>query len=145
MTTYAEVARAESERGELVLRRRSSPQAADVLELRVNGVFVMDTQETSSEEEMAALALGLVEEPTLLAALLAIAPREAADRVWVEVEDDDGRPRLVVLPDVLFNSYVSLSACCCDPARGAEGGFEESACTWAPMLPRDVSCVKDGR
>ena len=63
MTTYAEVARAESERGELVLRRRSSPQAADVLELRVNGVFVMDTQETSSEEEMAALALGLVEEP----------------------------------------------------------------------------------
>ncbi len=63
MTTYAEVARAESERGELVLRRRSTPQSADVLELRVNGVFVMDTQETSSEEEMAALALGLVEEP----------------------------------------------------------------------------------
>ncbi|GAB3659649.1 spermidine synthase [Nocardioides korecus] len=63
MTEYAEVARAESERGELVLRRRSSPQAADVLELRVNGVFVMDTQETSSEEDMAVLALDLVEHP----------------------------------------------------------------------------------
>ncbi|MCW2868509.1 MAG: spermidine synthase [Marmoricola sp.] len=63
MTEHAEVARAESERGELVLRRRSSPQAADVLELRVNGVFVMDTQETSSEEDMAALALDLVDQP----------------------------------------------------------------------------------
>ena len=63
MTEHAEVARAESERGELVLRRRRSPQAADVLELRVNGVFVMDTQETSSEEDMADLALGLVDHP----------------------------------------------------------------------------------
>ena len=63
MTEHDEVARAESERGELVLRRRRTPQAADVLELRVNGVFVMDTQETSSEEDMAAVALELVEHP----------------------------------------------------------------------------------
>ncbi|MCW2819310.1 MAG: spermidine synthase [Marmoricola sp.] len=62
-TEHTEVARARSERGELVLRRRSSPQAADVLELRVNGVFVMDTQETSTEEDMAVVALDLVEHP----------------------------------------------------------------------------------
>ncbi|WP_224766398.1 spermidine synthase [Nocardioides campestrisoli] len=60
---HVEVARAESERGELVLRRRTRPGAPDVLELRVNGVFVMDTLETGSEIEMAALALDLVEAP----------------------------------------------------------------------------------
>lgn len=63
MTEYAEVARAESERGEVVLRRRSEEHAADVLELRVNGVFVMDTRETGSEIELAAAALGLLEHP----------------------------------------------------------------------------------
>ena len=63
MTSYAEVARAESERGEVVLRRRIEENAADVLELRVNGVFVMDTQETSTEVELAAAALDLVEAP----------------------------------------------------------------------------------
>lgn len=63
MTEYVEVARAESERGEVVLRRRTEERAADVLELRVNGVFVMDTQETMSEMELAALALELVEDP----------------------------------------------------------------------------------
>jgi spermidine synthase len=61
--THAEVARAETERGELVLRRRTREGAPDVLELRVNGVFVMDTLETGSEIEMAALALGLVPDP----------------------------------------------------------------------------------
>ena len=43
---YVEVARAESERGEVVLRERHDPDeptASPVLELRVNGVFVMDT------------------------------------------------------------------------------------------------------
>ena len=66
MTTdsIAEIARAETPRGELVLRRRSSGTAADVLELRVNGVFVMDTLETTSEIELAAQALDLVDEPT---------------------------------------------------------------------------------
>jgi spermidine synthase len=63
MTEYVEVARAESERGELVLRRRVEERAADALELRVNGVFVMDTRETTSEIELAAAALELVEQP----------------------------------------------------------------------------------
>ena len=63
VTEYAEVARAETERGEVVLRRRTSEVAADVLELRVNGVFVMDTLETTSEIELAAQALEVVEEP----------------------------------------------------------------------------------
>jgi spermidine synthase len=63
ITEYVEVARAESERGEIVLRRRIEERAADALELRVNGVFVMDTKETSSETELAAAALELVEEP----------------------------------------------------------------------------------
>lgn len=58
-----EVARAESDRGELVLRRRTSDVGADVLELRANGVFVMDTMETSSEIELAAAALEVVADP----------------------------------------------------------------------------------
>jgi spermidine synthase len=58
-----EIARAETERGEVVLRRRTSETAADVVELRVNGVFVMDTLETTSEIELAAQALDLVERP----------------------------------------------------------------------------------
>jgi spermidine synthase len=61
---HNEVARAETERGDVVLRRRTSGTAPDVLELRVNGVFVMDTLETTSEIELAAQALDLVDEPT---------------------------------------------------------------------------------
>jgi spermidine synthase len=49
------VARATSERGELVLRRRDD----DILELRANGVFVMDTVETSTERALATRALDL--------------------------------------------------------------------------------------
>ena len=63
MTEYVEVARGESERGEIVLRRRKEEHAADALELRVNGVFVMDTRKTGSETELAAAALDLVEDP----------------------------------------------------------------------------------
>jgi spermidine synthase len=55
----AEIARARSERGELVLRRRED----GALELRVNGVFVMDDQETSSEELLASAALEAVRRP----------------------------------------------------------------------------------
>ena len=58
-----EIARAESERGEVVLRRRRSRLGADVFELRVNGVFVMDTLETGTEIELAAAALDLVPHP----------------------------------------------------------------------------------
>ena len=56
---YEDVARATSDRGEVVLRRRGV-----VLELRVNGVFVMDTAETGSEIELARAALAAVDEPT---------------------------------------------------------------------------------
>ena len=59
-----EIARAETERGDVVLRRRTSQTAADVVELRVNGVFVMDTSETTSEIELAVQALDLVDEPS---------------------------------------------------------------------------------
>ncbi|GAA2837324.1 hypothetical protein [Kribbella solani] len=54
-----ELARAVSARGELVLRRRDG----GALELRVNGVFVMDDQETSSEELLASAALAAVRHP----------------------------------------------------------------------------------
>ena len=64
---YVEVARAESPRGEVVLRERHDPEAwpnaSAVLELRVNGVFVMDTVETSSEKGLATVALKQVEHP----------------------------------------------------------------------------------
>jgi fumarate hydratase, class II len=49
-----EVAHTLSERGEMALRRRSEDGA---LELRVNGVYVMDTVETTAERQLAALAL----------------------------------------------------------------------------------------
>lgn len=58
---YVEVARATSERGEVVLRERRDPElgadAPVALELRVNGVFVMDTLETATERELARVAL----------------------------------------------------------------------------------------
>ena len=52
-------ARAESERGEVVLLQREG----GILELRVNGVFVMDTIETTSETALAENALALVDDP----------------------------------------------------------------------------------
>ncbi|MGI8645045.1 MAG: hypothetical protein ACR2JD_01790, partial [Nocardioides sp.] len=60
---YVEIARAESARGELVLRERRDEGASSVLELRANGVFVMDSAETTSEVALAAAALELVAEP----------------------------------------------------------------------------------
>jgi spermidine synthase len=60
---YVEIARAESERGELVLRERRENGAPSMLELRVNGLFVMDTFETTTEQALADAALDLVEEP----------------------------------------------------------------------------------
>jgi spermidine synthase len=55
----SELARAVSERGELLLRRRED----GALELRVNGVFVMDDVETSSEALLASVALDAVLRP----------------------------------------------------------------------------------
>jgi spermidine synthase len=52
--TRTAIARAECSRGELVLRRR---EWDGELELRVNGVFVMDSYETSTERALATLAL----------------------------------------------------------------------------------------
>lgn len=60
---YADIARAESPRGELVLRERRTPHGPTALELRVNGVFVMDTVETTTERELANRALAMVDEP----------------------------------------------------------------------------------
>ncbi len=62
---YVELARAESERGEIVLRERHDPdvEGPAAIELRVNGVFVMDTLETSTERQLAATALARVDEP----------------------------------------------------------------------------------
>lgn len=53
------VAKATSRRGEIALTRRDG----DVLELRVNGVFVMDTEQTTSERLLARVALESVENP----------------------------------------------------------------------------------
>jgi len=82
---YVERARAESARGEVVLRERRVPDAAHspdfagvpagfgVLELRVNGVFVMDTLETATERELARTALAQVADPrTVLVAGLGL-------------------------------------------------------------------------
>jgi len=54
VTSTAEVARVSSERGEVILLRRERDEA---LELRVNGVFVMDTVETATERLLARTAL----------------------------------------------------------------------------------------
>ncbi|MGZ4476005.1 MAG: spermidine synthase [Nocardioides sp.] len=54
-----QVAASESERGQLVLRRREDGS----IELRANGVFVMDTVETSTEVALAVRALGLHADP----------------------------------------------------------------------------------
>lgn len=60
---YVEIARAETERGELVLRERRAEGAPATLELRANGVFVMDTVEISTEQALAESSLAQVEEP----------------------------------------------------------------------------------
>ncbi len=59
------MARAESARGEIVLRERHDADADGprVLELRVNGVFVMDTLETGTEQALATAALAQVDVP----------------------------------------------------------------------------------
>jgi spermidine synthase len=61
--SYDEVARSESGRGELVLRRRRSDDGPAVLELRANGMFVMDTAEHVSEQALADAALAVVDRP----------------------------------------------------------------------------------
>ena len=64
---YVDVARASSDRGEVILRRRVDPDgppgSPSWLELRVNGVFVMDSLETSSEVTLARATLARVPNP----------------------------------------------------------------------------------
>ena len=60
---YVEIARAESDRGELVLRERRPENGPSALELRANGVFVMDTVEFSTERALATAALAEVAQP----------------------------------------------------------------------------------
>ena len=61
---YVELARTETERGELVLRERAPHEPGPtILELRANGVFVMDTVEVGTERALALAALALVEHP----------------------------------------------------------------------------------
>ncbi len=60
---YVELARATSPRGDVLLRRRDDPGTEPVVELRVNGVFVMDTRETGSERALATAALAAVSRP----------------------------------------------------------------------------------
>lgn len=59
LVTYETLAHATTSRGEVVLRRDS----AGGLELRVNGVFVMDTVRTSTEEALADLVLERLDVP----------------------------------------------------------------------------------
>jgi spermidine synthase len=62
--SYVELARSESERGELVLRQRDpAGPGPTVLELRANGVFVMDTVEVGTERALASAALAAVASP----------------------------------------------------------------------------------
>jgi spermidine synthase len=61
---YVEIARSESERGELVLRERRPEDGPTSLELRANGVFVMDTVEVATERALASAALAAVEHPS---------------------------------------------------------------------------------
>lgn len=60
---YVEIARAETERGELVLRERRPDHAPTSLELRANGVFVMDTLEVGTERALASAALEVAADP----------------------------------------------------------------------------------
>ncbi|MGH8825098.1 MAG: hypothetical protein ACRDVN_11540 [Jiangellaceae bacterium] len=91
------VARAEGVAGELTLRRRVAPDPGGdmVYELIVNGVFLMDTAETSTERALADVVLDRLDAPrrilvgglglgVTLGTLLADARVEQADVVEIE-------------------------------------------------------------
>lgn len=97
MTSYGEIARDSSPRGEVVLRARHETDGTQaVLELRVNGVFVMDTRETVSEQQLASVALAEVADPRAVlvgglglgfTAHAVLADRRVERLVVVEVEE----------------------------------------------------------
>ncbi|QNE18530.1 hypothetical protein F1D05_12215 [Kribbella qitaiheensis] len=109
----SEIARVLSERGELVLRRRADDGA---LELRVNGVFVMDDRETSSEELLAAVALAGEPSRLLVGGLglgytvrTLLADDGVREVVVAEIEADLVRwMRDGLLPSVLDDPRVSV-------------------------------------
>lgn len=113
-----QIARSESERGELVLSRRESD---DALELRVNGVFVMDTVETSSERALAAAALAAL---------------------------DPGRTGLTVLVGGLGLGFT-LAAVLADPRvrRVVVAEIEPQLVAWhrAGLVPETSDAVQDPR
>jgi len=110
-----EVARGSSSRGELVLRRRDDDGA---LELRVNGVFVMDDRETSSEELLASVALASVRRPSrvLVGGLglgytvrALLSDRRLGEVVVAEIEPDlVAWMRAGLIPSVLDDPRVSV-------------------------------------
>ena len=97
MPDYVEVARGSSPRGVVVLRARHEGEGTEpVLELRVNGVFVMDTRETASEQRLATVALAEVASPRAVlvgglglgfTAQAVLADRRVERVVVVEAED----------------------------------------------------------
>ncbi|MEQ7006442.1 hypothetical protein ABN028_09575 [Actinopolymorpha sp. B17G11] len=58
------IAREESSRGSVVLRRRHDDHAGEVWELITNGIFIMDSLETTTERLLASAALRAVATPT---------------------------------------------------------------------------------
>ena len=114
MERVEDVARAVGERGELVLRRRGD----GALELRVNGVFVMDDRETSSEELLASVALDAVLRPSrvLVGGLglgytvrALLADERVREVVVAEIEPDVVRwMRDGVVPSVLDDPRVRV-------------------------------------
>jgi spermidine synthase len=94
---YVEIARDSTPRGEVVLRaRHEAEDVPPVLELRVNGVFVMDTRETGSEQGLASVALAQVSSPLFVlvgglglgfTAHAVLADRRVQHVVVVEIEE----------------------------------------------------------
>lgn len=108
------IGRSSSERGEIHLRRRDD----GALELRVNGVFVMDDQETRSEELLATAALEAQDAPGHLLVgglglgftVRALLADERVQRVLVaEIEPDLVQwMRQGLLPSVLDDPRVEV-------------------------------------
>ncbi|MGI8523286.1 MAG: hypothetical protein ACR2K3_08245 [Nocardioides sp.] len=94
---YVEVAHADSPRGGLVLRARADGSAGpSIIELRANGIFVMDSAEHTSEQALANAALALHDDPEAVlvgglglgfTASAVLADRRVRRCVVVEIEE----------------------------------------------------------
>ena len=73
---HVEIARAESARGELVLRERREDHGPPALELRANGVFVMDSVEVATER-VSAVQVSVPDNELDYYFLLGDSPKEA--------------------------------------------------------------------